>query len=73
MEAVTERIHSIEKVFEKIEGIRRSEGETPAVIVVWCGVSPGGVIVFIFLLVKLNLFYRSLHNLFVFTYNPRLF
>ena len=51
MEAVTKRIHSIEKVFEKIEGIRRSEGETPAVIVVWCGVSPGGVIVFIFLLV----------------------
>ena len=51
MKAFTERIHSIEKVFEKIEWIRRSEGETPAVIVVWRGVSPGGVVVFIFLLV----------------------
>ena len=58
MEAVTERIHSIEKVFEKIERIRRSEGETPAVIVVWCGVSPGGVIVFIFLLVVTQHFIR---------------
>ena len=51
MKPLTERIHSIEKVFKEIERIRRSEGETPAVIVVWCGVSPGGVIVFVFLLV----------------------
>ena len=36
METLTERIHSIEKVFEEIKRIRRSEGETPAVIVVWC-------------------------------------